>query len=351
MNLTGYCLLVALMPFVISRAQAVSADSSYQASTTLHDHISNLYQFSANGSFVDNIVLRHNGIVLVTRIDVPEVWSIDPRKGTAWLIFDFRGEDAGISSCFGITEVTKDVFTVVTGGFDVKTFSAVPGSFSVWKIDFTSQHHNETISDCQGTQRVPTVTRLVDIVEAKALGASTLFRSRVSSYLLLSESPRGIIWKLDLRTSRYSPALSEESMLPITGGPAMGVNGIKVFDRYLYYASVTKGQLRRIPLSETASATGPSELVINKSGVDNLDISQDGIVYLAASTENQVLKLTTEGKILEVFGAGNSTALAGPTCCVLDRRGSKVFIGTNGGQFAPVNGRFKEPAKVSVIQV
>ncbi|OKP04952.1 hypothetical protein PENSUB_6697 [Penicillium subrubescens] len=139
-------------------------------------------------------------------------------------------------------------------------------------------------------------------------------------------------------------------MLPITGGPKMGVNGIKVFEEYLYYASVTKGRLRRIPGSETASATGPSELVINQTGVDNLDISKDKIVYLAASTENQILKLTTRGKILEVFGAENSTTIAGPTCCVLDLSGSKVFIGTNGGQFAPVNGRFKEPAKLAVIQ-
>jgi hypothetical protein len=350
MKLTGYCLLVALISFAISRAEAILADSSYQASTSLHEHIIDVYQFSASGSFIDNIVLRHNGILLVTRIDVPEVWSIDPRTGTASLLFNFRNKDAGISSCFGITEVAKDIFTVVTGEFDVGTFSATPGSFSVWKIDFTCQHHDETISDWQGTQRVPTVTRMVDILEAKALGASTLFRSGVSSYLLLSESPRGTIWKVDLRTSRYSPALSEESMLPITSGPTMGVNGIKVFEGYLYYASVTKGQLRRIPLSETASATGPSELVIHKTGVDNFDISKGGIVYLAASTENQILKLTTEGKILEVFGAENSTAIAGPTCCVLDLSGSKVFIGTNGGQFAPVNGRFMEPAKVAVIQ-
>jgi hypothetical protein len=61
----------------------------------------------------------------------PEVWSVDPRTGTASLIFNFRNEDAGISSCFGITEVSKDIFTVVTGQFDVGTFSASPGSFSV----------------------------------------------------------------------------------------------------------------------------------------------------------------------------------------------------------------------------
>jgi hypothetical protein len=99
-------------------------------------------------------------------------------------------------------------------------------------------------------------------------------------------------------------------MLPIAGYPTMGVNGVKLFDGHLYYASVTRGQLGRVPLNETASATGTAELIINEVAIYNLDISLDGSVYLAVSTGNQIARLTTEVTILQVVGAKNSTVIA-----------------------------------------
>jgi sugar lactone lactonase YvrE len=192
---------------------------------------------------------------------------------------------------------------------------------------------------------------VVDLPEAKALGASTLFTSRESWYLLISDSPEGIIWRLDLKTGEYNPALSDDSMSPAPNGPAMGVNGIKVFNRYLYYASVTRKELRRVKLDDTANAIGPYELVMDDIGVDNLDISVQGDMYLAVNTENMVMSITAEGKLVQVAGGKNSTALAGPTCCVLRPGEDELFVGTNGGLFAPVDGWFEEPGKLSAIRI
>jgi sugar lactone lactonase YvrE len=206
--------------------------------------------------------------------------------------------------------------------------------------------------DCPLKQKSsPTVTKVVDLPEAKALGASTLFTSRESWYLLISDSPEGIIWRLDLKSGEYNPALSDDSMSPAPNGPAMGVNGIKIFDRYLYYASVTRKELRRVKLDGAANAIGPYELVMEDIGVDNLDISVQGDIYLAVNTENLIMSITAEGKLVQVAGGKDSTALAGPTCCVLRPGVDELFVGTNGGIFAPVDDWFEEPGKVSAIRI
>lgn len=132
--------------------------------------------------------------------------------------------------------------------------------------------------------------------------------------------------------------------------PAMGVNGIKVLDRYLYYASVARKELRRVKLDDTANAIGPNEPVLD-IGVDNLDISTEDNIYFAVNTENMIMSMTAEGKLVQVDGTKDTTALAGPTCCVLYPSGDELFVGTNGGLFAPVNGWFEEPGKVSAIRI
>lgn len=350
------CLLrrTLLSLITLNFAAQVAASSSLDP-TNLSNEVFNLFQFQGNGSFIDNIEFRPDGTVLLTRIDVPEVWSVDPHTGTGSLVYNFSGDNATISSCFGITEIDYDVFAVVAGEFDVKTFQATPGSFSIWKLDFTVQHKedHDTLLDGRFKRTfTPTVSKVAEIPEAKALGASTLFRNRESRYLLVSDSPEGMIWKIDLKTGYYNiPTLSDESMLPAPNGPPMGVNGIHIFDGYLYYASVTRREFRRVQLDDTASANGPYELVLDNTALDNFDISIEGDVYFATNTENMIMRLSADGELVPIAGDRNSVVLAGPTCCKLHPSGTELFVGTNGGLTAPVNDWFEEPGKLAAIYV
>lgn len=354
MQITTCLLRQTLLSLITFNVGVQVSASSIQDPANLSGEVINIYQFLSNGSFIDNIVFRSDGTLLLTRIDVPEIWSVDPHTGAGSLAYNFSPDSANISSCFGITEIDYDVFAVVTGEFDVRTFAATPGSFGVWKLDFTAQHDedNDSFYYWQMKQRsTPTVSKVVDIPEAKALGASTLFESGDSRFLLVSDSPEGIIWRLDLKTGEYNPILSDESMLPGPNKPAMGVNGIQVYDGYLYYASVTKREFHRVQLDETASANGPYELVLDNIAVDNFDIAIDGDVYFATNTENMILRLTAEGELVQVAGDKDSIVLAGPTCCRLHPSGNELFVGTNGGLTAPVNDWFEEPGKVAAIGI
>lgn len=203
MRMTNNLLFRVLLSLVISGGNVNAVASCNESPASLTGEVVDVYQFSNNKSFIDNIAFRPDGTLLLTRVDVTEIWSIDVQTGTGSLVYDFSRESTKISSCFGIfTEIDHDVFTVVAGDFDVNNFSPTPGSFSVWELDFSVYHQDDDfIFDWRPKQTPPpAVTRVVDLPEAKALGASTLFTSRKSWYLLISDSPEGVIWRLDLET-------------------------------------------------------------------------------------------------------------------------------------------------------
>lgn len=290
--------------------------------------LSTLYQFPNNGSFVDNIALRSNGHLLVTRIDVPQIWSVEPTSRTASIVHDFSHDNTTLTGCFGIVEVQPDIFVVVTGGIDIRSFSFKHGSFSLWTVDFNAA----------------TVSPLLAIPEAKALSAVTKF----GNLLLIADSPDGAVWRVDLQTGEYAKAIVHESMLPVPNGPPMGINGIKVLNGYLYYASSTRKEFRRVRINEHSEAIGSFEMVSNDTAPDNFDLDVDGTAYIATNVQNSIVKILPDGQLDTIVGGERSTELLGPTTCLI--HGKTLYIGTNGGVTAPVDG-FTEPGKIATIHI
>ena len=290
--------------------------------------LSTLYQFPNNGSFVDNIAIRSNGHLLVTRIGVPQIWSVEPTSRTASLVYDFGHDKTTITGCFGIVEVEPDIFVVVAGGIDVKSFSFKHGSFALWMLDFNAA----------------TVSPLLAVPEAKALSAVTKF----GNMLLIADSPEGAVWRVDLQTGEYAKAIVHESMLPAPNAPPMGINGIKVLNGYLYYASSTRQEFRRVRINEHSEAIGSFEMVSNETAPDNFDLDEDGTAYIATNGQNSIVKILPNGKLDTIVGGEKSTELLGPTSCLV--HGKTLYVGTNGGVTAPVDG-FTEPGKIATIHI
>lgn len=293
--------------------------------------VSTIYQFPKNGSFVDDIALRQNGHLLVSRLDVPQVWTVDPSAKTASLVHDFSHDNSTLSSCFGMVEIERDVFVVVAGALDVKAFASTPGSYGLWKLDF-SKGNNATVS------------KLLDIPEAQALSAV----AKHGNLILIADSPEGAIWRVDLRTNEYKKVISDETMLPAEGGPPMGVNGIKVQHGYLYYASTTRDEFRRVRINYNAEAVGDFELITNGTTVDNFDLDSRGTAYMATNLGNSIVKISPDGTLDTIAGGADSNELVGPASCLL--HGKSLYAGTNGGALASA-GSFQEPGKVVVIDL
>ncbi|KAL4889576.1 hypothetical protein BDV59DRAFT_186122 [Aspergillus ambiguus] len=347
-----------IVQIIIARA---SQFSNFDWGTSVP--ITDIFSLPENGSFVDNIALLDDRTLLLTRIDAPEVWSVDLPTRSGRLVHSFAENNNQLTSCFGITKTGHHTFTVVVGQFDVAKFSPEKGSFGIWKVQLglsinhdapeerTRRHEAQFAGKNIAFSSQPVVSNFANIFEASALGASTLLETATSRFLLISDSLDGIIWKLDLETGEYDIALQDDSMLPPPDGPPMGVNGIKVHNGYLYYVSVGRKEFRRVRIDTAANAIGPFELVSADITPDNFDIASDGTAYFATNTENSIVSLTPEGEVIQIAGDKNSTRLAGPTCCALDPDGRTLYIGTNGGMMAPVGGVFEEPGKIAAISV
>lgn len=303
--------------------------------------VETLFQFSNNGSWVSNIALRPDGNLVLTRLDVPEVWSIDTTNGDATLAHSFPD----VTSCFGISEIDHDVFAVVVGNFSAKTFTPTPGSFSVKKLDFNKV-------GAKNNERGPkfaSASHIASLPEAQALNGMVTF-TKESHLVLIADSPKGAVWKLNTQTGDYAVALNDTTMMPAEGQALpLGVNGLELVDEYIYYTSTTRMELCRVLVNEDATPAGDYEVIASGFLTDNLDVAEDGTAYVATGPQNSVVRISPYGQISLVAGGQLSTEIPGPTSCRLTPNERTLYVGTNGGQVAPVLGTFQEPAKLVKI--
>ncbi|EYE96664.1 uncharacterized protein EURHEDRAFT_514482 [Aspergillus ruber CBS 135680] len=244
--------------------------------------ISTTFQLGSNGAWFENLAVRPKGNLLATRIDVPKLWSIStaPISETGHPFYTFPRE----SSVMGIAEIGEDIYAVVTGNLSISTISPVPGT--------------------QPTQN----KNLAYNPDAHLLNGIIKFGNNLC---LITDSKKGVIWRLDLTTGEYSQALSHAPLLPEEDQPVqVGANGIKALHSYVYFTSTTREISRRIPVDEHASAT----------------------VQLVAGNE---FKLTVAG----------STAIA------LSKDRTVLYVATSGAQIAPVMSQTVKPAKIVAVRL
>lgn len=323
----------------------VSTESTSTSSSA--DALSTVYQFPAgSGAWIENIAERSNGQLLITRMFTPELWFIDPSTGSAQLVYSFP--DA--NSVTGITPTgNDDEFAVAVGNVDAATFTPEAGSWSTWKI---------TLDGAKATASL--ITKLP---EAKFLNGMGSFDAGESKGLLITDSVVGGIWAVDLATGANSLALQDDTMLAPAGAAfAVGIDGFRIKDNYLYYTVFAGGVLRRINIefpsaADLAAGTATlkqiavEELANTGGSFDDLDVAADGTIYITTNPENTVVKVAAAGgEPTLVAGNAVSLALAGASSALLSKVAANVlYVTTSGGVAAPVNGTFSEAGKIMKI--
>lgn len=96
-----------------------------------------IFQFSSNGTWIENIAVRANGDLLVTlMLPDPQLylisspWSPSP---TASLLYTFPN----MTGLFGIAETSPDVFVLAGGGFNSGTVAGIQGHSRSGKLTST----------------------------------------------------------------------------------------------------------------------------------------------------------------------------------------------------------------------
>lgn len=295
-----------------------------------------------NGTWAENIAVRSNGDLLVTLMDRPELYSISPTSQAAHLVTDLNDEVDAIG-LLGIAEMSHDIFVVVAGNFSIARSESDPASYSVWEIDFNRGGKCEKVNEIE---RFPQASFLN--------GMTTLNRQKKT--VLISDSVLGVVWHLNTRTGEYAVALEDATMKGVDGSkPFIGINGIRLFEDYLYYVNAQRQLFCRVQIDlSTGMAQGPYEVIATEIPGDDFAISADGIAYVATNAENGLMQVTMGGNETLIAGELNSTVVAGATSAALGRTKmdkNVVYVVTSGAQAGPVNGIYTEGGKVVAVPV
>ena len=333
--------VISFLAISILRAPLVAAaalPASSQAS------VRPVYQFD-NGTWLENIAVRSNGNLLVTLIDRPSLYEINPfRNNTPTLITNLEDE-TNTTSLLGITEMSPDVFVFIAGNFSVARAGSDAASYSVWQIDF----NRGDLAKCEK------VSEIEALPEASFLNGMTTL-DREQGTVLISDSVLGLVWRLNVWTGKYDVVLEDETMKPAEGTLlVLGINGIKIFNGYLYYINALKGFFCRVEINtSTGEAVGPYETLQTDLPGDDFVMSADGVAFIAENGGNSLERVDVDGTRSLIAGGLNTTVVAGATAAAFGRTWKDqgvVYVTTSGGQVVPVNGTFTEGGKVVAVTV
>ncbi|KAF2263241.1 hypothetical protein CC78DRAFT_545207 [Lojkania enalia] len=156
--------------------------------------------------------------------------------------------------------------------------------------------------------------------------------------LLISDSTTGKVYKPDIRARKYAVTFGDQNMKPAPCAPLpnIGINGIRVTGRYLYYVNTFANTLTRVKVNlEKRLTVEDFHIITTKlSMTDDLDVIND----------------------VEVIAQGsNFSTIAGGVGAALGRTWKDrdiVCMSTNGGGLtSPVNRTFTEEVKAVAILI
>jgi hypothetical protein len=291
-----------------------------------------VFQYPDNGTWIANIANRPNNDLVITRTDVPEVWTINVDEGTAQLAATI----SNANNLIGISSIDDDEYVVIAGNLDIATLTPEAGSFSAWKVSIES--------DGNGTACL-----ITEIPEAQFLhGVVTFQKTRDTVNVLIADAGQGAIYKLDTTTGEYSVVIQDDGLA--------GVNNLRMQNGYLYFTATQNKVFGRVPVDlEEGTTDGPIETILSDPTLvpDGFALAPNGsVAFMATFVQNSIITVDLDSEdhpTSIIYGSINSTDIAGPTTVQFVQNGpwETLYIATNGGQTAPVRGSFIEPAKIA----
>ncbi|TVY39192.1 hypothetical protein LOCC1_G005090 [Lachnellula occidentalis] len=338
---------------IISLATCTVKPRDEAAQLPLSSHV--VHQFPGPGTYVENIRARQNGQLLVTTVapsaDVylidPEISALAPTSDmTATVVHSFPS--AGL---LGITEVQTDHFYIAGGNFSAATGNFGAGTWTIWGLD---------VSGYDSLTNSGAVAKEVAALPSAGLlnGMDTL--DAEANLIVVADSVLGQIVMVNVETGENSVLVSDAVLAPPTGSSFLGINGLKVLKRgdtvYLYFSTQGSALFGRIPVSTCANHTvGPVEILSNGTTMDDFVLDEERGIAFISGAANTLLTIPLDGgELTTVLGGLNQTVIAGPTSVTLGKGplgGDSVYVTTNGGLLAPVNGNYVEGGKVVAVNV
>ena len=341
----------ALLATYLFYCCVITTSAFSYANATNETTVNTIYQFP-KGTWIENIAVRPNGQLLLTLLNAPELYLLDPTLNQPpTLVYRFPYV-LGLS---GIAEIAPDVFAVGAGNYSLATGKNEPGSWSVWRVDLSdsSASSNGTLTPASS------VSKIADVTEAAFInGMSQLSQE----YLLLGDILGGVVFRLDINTGAYTQVIADAltAVVPQPLFGSVGIDGLHARDDgFLYFASAGKNIFAKIPIHADGTPAGNASVITSvPASTDYYDDfafgRKTGAAYLVTGSGNSIEKVSRNGHGEIIAGSLNSTAIAEPTSCAFGRGVTDqgiLYVITSGGLAAPVNGNITVGAQVVAVDV
>jgi hypothetical protein len=245
----------------------------------LHDIL--LVDQLPSDAWAEGLALRPNGDALVSRVDQPELFTIELASATRT-----NGVGSDDNEFDTLRPRTIHTFDDANGVFDVRRLPggsrakgeeeyAVLSGFADFANPGAASFHTFVLWRVvlePGGDGVPSqVSKIAELPDAGVPVGLEPF----GSLILLADTGKGCIWKIHVPTGKVSVFLEDPTMQP-HDGDAFGVNRIKVRGGYLWYTNTGMGTLSRVPVKSSEDdiqPIGPVEPI-----ADGLSNAADGLV-------------------------------------------------------------------------
>ena len=261
------------------------------------------------GHFIENLVVRHDGVVFVSLHSHRRIDRYDPGTGA---VVEFAGLPAPVAGL----AFDQDGTLWATGG----TLGETPGY--VWRV-----------SSCGA------VDEWLQVPDALFMNGCAIATGRRS--LLACESVTGRIVAVDLTEPVWESWISDVLLRP-TGGAIPGANGIKLRDGYAWITVTDRNLLLKARILEDGRA-GPLEPAADQLRADDFAFGKSGAAYLATHPANTVLRLAGDGTRTTI--AGPAQGAVGSTACAFGRGpgdAGSLYVTTNGGMWSPYHDQIQD---------
>ncbi|KAI1415499.1 hypothetical protein F5Y13DRAFT_145173 [Hypoxylon sp. FL1857] len=299
--------------------------------------------------YIQSLYVRDNGDIMITTVwPVASVWVLtdvltDDPKATHIYTFDQA------NATTAITETQPDVFSII-GANQTSLGVGIDGDVGIWELDLRPGNGSYT----EGF----TIQEIVHMPEAGLCGNFAQLPKEPTT-LLVGDTHKGVIWRVDTLKRTYELAAKEDHMhwLPwfIT---EFGISGVKINNGYLYWTLSYTATIWRIAISDDGFPlpdAKPEEVKwIRSVFMDNFEFAprDHATIFAALNADNRLLAIAPDGTPTYVAGTPDEMILTGPVSPAFGKvKGdtNTVYVVTDGALLNPVNGSIIEGGRIVAI--
>lgn len=272
-------------------------------------------------SWFEGFAIRPNGCILATRLDEPELYTFDPTDPGAQpeLMHTFPNANGLVNIC--PIEGQDDEYAVIAATVELQNVKF--DSCVIWRVTLRSD-------------AAPEVTEMARVPESGfCIGVTAV----CSNTLLIADSYKNCIWRLDTSTGASSQLIADDTMKAAAPEDFFGINRLRFAHGYVWYTNTSAGLLCRVPVEKDdevgAKTSGPVEIITaNLPHCDGLAITDDGrTVFTANYMAGLVWRVDIDAE-----GKGTATimtrGLSSPTSIEMVNEADKLklFVTCCGGE-------------------